>query len=92
MLDDRAPTPPHIHVHIDRLIVRGVDVRDGPALGAAVQHEITRLFTERGWPNAPTEAVEAGRVAAEPVPLSARVDATDFGARVGAVVHGSLVR
>ena len=48
---------PDVRVHIERLVVTGVDVRDRAALGAAVEAEIARLFAERSWTESPQQSV-----------------------------------
>jgi hypothetical protein len=35
-------------VHVDRLVLRGVDARDGQAVAAGLQAELTRMLAEPG--------------------------------------------
>lgn len=83
---------PTIRVHIERLVVNGLAVRDRDALGAAVQTELTRLFADQGWGNAPAASLEAKRVDGGTLRSSARPRENDLGRQIGAAVHGGLTR
>jgi len=89
---DQTPRPPDIRVHIDRIVLIGVDPRDREALGAAVEGEMTRLFTERGWPRAPEASGDAERLDAGQFRHSDASRVGELGAQIGASVHGGLTR
>lgn len=83
--------PPSVRVHIERLVVSGMDVRDRVGLGDAVQSELERLLTERGWPDAPAAAQQVAMVQGGVIPAApARV--AEFGARIAGAVYGGLTR
>lgn len=83
--------PPSVRVHIERLVVSGVDVRDRVGLGNAVQVELERLLTEHGWADAPEAAQQVARVQGGVIPAApSRV--AEFGARIAGAVYGGLTR
>lgn len=47
---ERTPTPHAIDLHIDELVLHGFARSDRDRIGAAIQQELTRLFTEQGIP------------------------------------------
>jgi len=83
---------PDIRVHIDRLVLTGLDVRDRAALGAAVQAQLARAFQEQGWANPPLESVQAPRLTGESIRPAASGREVDLGAQIARSVHGGLVR
>ena len=38
----------NVHLHIDRLVIDGIDIADQQALTTALQAELARLLTEQG--------------------------------------------
>ncbi len=44
-------TPGRFELHIDELVVNGVDGVGGAELGPAVERELARLVTDRGTPS-----------------------------------------
>lgn len=55
-------TPRQIELHIDELVLDGFDVRDQQRIGAALQSELQRLFTEQGIPASLTKAASLATV------------------------------
>jgi 2-hydroxychromene-2-carboxylate isomerase len=62
-------TDTHIHLHIERLVLDGIDLprHQRPALQAAIETELTRLITAAGlaagWPtHGATPRLRAGRM------------------------------
>lgn len=51
---------PNLQLHIEELILHGFAARDRDRISAAIQQELTRLFTEQGIP--PTLA-QGGQIA-----------------------------
>ena len=84
--------PPDVHVHIDRLVLIGVDVRDREALDTAVRAEMTRLFAERGWAEPPQSAAAVERLDAGVVSLDRGTRELTLGASIGAALHQGLTR
>jgi hypothetical protein len=83
---DRA----RIHLHIERLVLEGLDLPPGGsrAVADAVREEIARLVGERGL----GPDVEAGGAApsAPARPVGATSDPVALGTAVGRSVHGAL--
>jgi hypothetical protein len=40
----------NLELHIEELVLHGIDLRDRERIAAAVEHELARLFAERGVP------------------------------------------
>ena len=88
-----AGTPvPDVHVHIDRLVLIGVDVRDREALDTAVRGEMARLFAERGWAEPPQAGASVERLDAGVLPLDRSTRESTLGAGIGAALHRGLTR
>jgi hypothetical protein len=83
---------PDVHVHIDRLVLIGVDVRDRSALDAAVRGEMTRLFAERAWDEPPYAGASVERLDAGVVSLDRGTRDDALGVEIGAAVHRGLTR
>jgi hypothetical protein len=43
-------SPARIILHVERLVLHGIDPRDRAAIGAAVRQELSRLLAEQGVP------------------------------------------
>lgn len=89
---DQPARAPDINVHIEKLVLVGVNPHDRSALSSAMQSEMTRLFAERGWPDAPTvnggiEHLDAGNFH-----HAGSGRDGEIGAQIGAAVHGGLTR
>ena len=83
---------PNIRVHIERLVVSGLAVRDRAVLHAAIRAEMTRLFAEKEWNGAPTVGVQTERVDAGAFQQPGRLSDRALGARIATSVHGGLTR
>lgn len=76
----------NVHLHIERLVVEGVDVPNRAALQAAVQTELARLIGEQGIANAP----HIGHVPRATAPAIHVGGATQLGASIATAVHRSV--
>lgn len=93
MKSSLPPSPPlsSVDIHISRLVIHGMDVRDRAALGAAVEAEIGRLLLERGWPGTrPASPVEVGRLAAPDLKSRDGARENGLGMKIGASVYEAL--
>ncbi len=82
--------PREIDVRIDELVLHGFRASDRLRIGAALERELARLFTERGVPPSLTRSgqivsLDAGQFE---VPSSARAEGV--GARAAHQVHRGL--
>ena len=84
----------NVYVHIDRLILEGVpvDFAGRPALQAAVEAEIGRLFAERGVAPGLFAGGARAEAPAGAVSLPGGVGAEDWGREIGRAVHGGISR
>jgi hypothetical protein len=85
-------TPQLIEVHIEELVLHGLDARDRHRIGAAVEHELTRLFTEQGIPPSFAHTNEVPRLDGGTFTLASGSPADTVGGQVAQAVHGSLKR
>ena len=86
------PAAPDVHVHIDRLVLIGVDVRDRAALDGAVRGEMARLFVERGWEEPPQRGASVERLDAGLLAVDRGARESTLGAGIGAALHRGLTR
>jgi hypothetical protein len=83
---------PEIHVHIERLVVHGLDVRDRATLGAAVAEGLSEAFTRHGWEPMPDADLAAKRVDAGSITQGSRIVESELGASVADAVHRGVTR
>jgi hypothetical protein len=79
-----------IHVHIERLVLEGLDARpgQGPVIGAAVERELARLLAARGLDAASSRNephLPAGRLH-----LPSQNDPRGLGRQIGGAVYQVL--
>jgi len=79
-----------IHVHIERLVLEGLDAKPGqaPTIGAAVERELGRLLATQGL-NAPASRAEP-HLPASHVQLTAQADSRALGRQIGGAVYQIL--
>lgn len=87
-----SPVAGSLRLHIEEVVLHGFNPRGRYAVGDAIQHELTRLLTERGLPTsliAPraSEQLDAGAFHTAP---NSRPHA--LGAQVARAVYGGLKR
>ncbi|MGO9991362.1 MAG: hypothetical protein ACLPTF_02470 [Steroidobacteraceae bacterium] len=76
-----------IVVVIDELNLHGVDPHTRPAIGAALERELTRLFAQQ--PAASYRAGEIAHVNTAPITLGGNLSGRTIGASVAQRVHGA---
>jgi hypothetical protein len=84
-----------IEVHIERLVLDGVDGADRTAVAAALETRLTALLTERGLPPGLARAgarshVDAGTLPASGTEPGRRSQGTALGTAVAQRVYGAL--
>ena len=81
-----------INVHVERLILEGVDVprAQRPLLQAAVEAELGRLLTAEGLGSELMAGGALPRVSGGDVQLTGEGDPTRLGQRIGRAVYGGL--
>jgi len=81
---------PHLELQIDELVIDGLADIDRAQLGAAVQEELARLFTERGIPhnlqqNSTRLTLDGGTITVQPGAPSSVV-----GRQIAGSLYGGL--
>jgi hypothetical protein len=82
--------PHNIEVHIEELVLHGFAPKDRYIIGEAVQHELQRLFAERGMPESSTAGYEAARLNGGAFTMKPGAKAHTIGAQVAQAVYASL--
>ena len=84
-------SPSRILLHVERLVLHGIDPRDRAAIGAAVRQELTRLLTEQGVPSGWRDAgpVQGERLAAQLPSAAAPASPAATGTAVARAAFGA---
>ena len=82
----------NINLHIERLILDGVDIPSGqrPLVQAAVEAELTRLLTAGGLSPALTGGGTLHRVSTNAIQLTNDAGPTDLGRQIAGSVYGGI--
>ncbi len=83
---------PSVELHIEELVLHGFAPCDRHRIGEAVQHELTRLLTERGLPATLSTGQEIDRLNGETFQLNALSKSDATGTQVARAVYGGLGR
>lgn len=81
-----------INLHIERLVLEGIDVPAGPkqSLQTAVQAELLRVLSAAAPEYRPRQDLQAERLQVEPIQLNTTFDAKDFCFQVASTVSGGI--
>ena len=79
-----------IDIHIDALVLHGFAPADRWRIGQAIEHELTRLFTEQGLPSTLPMAGELARIDGGAFHVTAGTTVESLGAQVARAVYGGL--
>ena len=83
-------TPRAIDLHIEELILEGVDAAAGDGVGEALERHLAQLLTDTGQAFAADATVAHLRAA--PLAVSVQARPQDLGAAIAGSVHESLTR
>ncbi len=86
------PKASRIDLHIDELVLEGIDPRDRQKIATALERELARLLRERSIPALLQSSREIESIDAGAVELSARMGAEGLGAQAGRAVYRGMVR
>lgn len=89
---EQAPSVPQVSVHIDRILLVGVNPRDRAAVSAAVESEMTRLFVERDWTDGPSASTRTEKLDAGAFRHSDVARDGELGAKIGGAVYRGITR
>lgn len=76
-----------VEIHIEELVLHGVDVSDRAALGEALQRELQRLVAEQGIPTLLASPERFQRWSPAPLTLDAGMKPDQLGARLAWTLH-----
>ena len=79
-----------IELHIERLLLEGVERRDRRAIGTALERELGRLISDRGLPPAMRTGRELSTIDAGPLDRSRSATGADTGARIARSVYRGM--
>ncbi|WP_456429134.1 hypothetical protein [Rhodocaloribacter sp.] len=79
-------------MHIEELVLDGFGPMDRAALAAAVRHELTRLFAERGLPPSLGAAAAVPRLDAGAFTAAPNAGARTLGTNVARAIYGGMNR
>lgn len=82
--------PYNIELHIEELVLHGFATRDRDAIGAAVQHELTRLCAEQGMHPALSKHYEVEKLDGGSFAMKPGAKAQTIGVQVAQSVYGGL--
>ena len=85
-----AMMPYNLELQIDQVVLHGFAVRDRDLIQAALQQELTRLFTERGIPASFAQSVAVNQVNGASFDLAAGAKAGDIGTQIAQSIYGGL--
>ena len=80
----------NVELHIEELVLQGFPPGDYHLIGDAAQHELSRLFIERGVPPSLARGGETQRLDAGSFEVSPGQTTETIGARVARSVYGAL--
>lgn len=89
---DRAPTPPALHLHIERVVFDGIDLPQAqrPKLHAALEAELTRLLSEHGVETSWRRGGAIPHLSGSPLTLCAPIDPVRLGKQLAHAIYGGL--
>ncbi|HEX8237089.1 MAG TPA: hypothetical protein VF600_14115 [Abditibacteriaceae bacterium] len=81
---------PNIELHIEELVLHGFSPSDRIAIGMAVEHELARLFAERGVSSSLAQGGEMARLNAGAFQVAPGARSDTIGTQVAQSVHRGL--
>ena len=84
--------PANVELYIEELVLDGFAPADRYRIGAALEHELTQLFSQGGVPPALTQSVEMERLDGGAFQVAPAARAETIGAQVAQTVYGELKR
>jgi hypothetical protein len=82
----------HIKLHIEELVLRGIDVKHRARVAQSVQDELVRLLTDRGLSPALSQGVAIRQARAPGFQLAAGGGDEKLAGQVAQSIHGALAR
>lgn len=82
----------NIHVHIERLVVDGMDIGPSGAidLQGALQNRLTQLLSEHGLPSGFSKTNSIATAEPQALAITRRTDGSTLGGRVAEALHAGF--
>lgn len=79
-----------VDLHIERLVLEGVDPGDRRAVGTAIERELARMIATRGVPESWRSSQSLGRLTAAPIGGARPATPATTGARIARSVYRGM--
>ena len=79
-----------VELHIEELVLHGFEPAHRYAIGEAIEHELTRLFTEHDAPSAIIHDLETARLDGGTLQIDPNSNPEAIGARVARAIYGGM--
>lgn len=77
-------------LNIDKLVLDGIDISDQYRFSLGLQHELQRLFVERGVPSGITDSISVPSINAGSINTGNGESAYTIGTRVAHTIYGGI--
>lgn len=85
-------SPAALDLHIETLVLEGARLGDPQVIRAAIEAELTRLFTERGVPGSFADSYSIDRIQGGSLAVGQQTASADTGAAVGRQAAAAIYR
>ena len=82
--------PGNIELYVEELVLHGLSPADRYRIGQAVEHELVRMFAERGAPSSLAQGSEIERLDGGAFEVRQSAKAEAIGVQVARAVYGGL--
>jgi hypothetical protein len=79
-----------LELHIERLVLHGIDARDQESISLALQRELTRLFTEQGIPRSLAQGGAIAQLKVDPLTVVAGAKPDAIGVQIAQSIYSGL--
>ncbi len=80
-----------VELHIERLVLHGIDPRDRRRVGAALQQELTRLLSEQGIPAGWRQGMALDQLKVDGRAVTLRGTAEAMGVQIAQAIYGGAI-
>ena len=80
----------NLDLHIEELILHNFPSHQRHLVGAAIEQELTRLFTEQGVPSAWAKGAELGQIDGGAFNVAANATPKAIGSQVAQAIYGGI--
>jgi len=83
---------PSVELHIEELVLHGFAPGDRHRIAAAVELELTRLFSEQPMPAALEKGISLDRIDGGAFQMAGKTKPASVGAQIAGAIHGGLIK